>query len=146
MQAIDGNNTTPPLRDQPHNNNPNTMNLRQNQAYGTQPKETSHDSNTDREYEVIPPLAQEIVTNDDSRVQGNQTVTGTQPHQPMSPGQPNEEIEHSRMHPGQEMTEGDEHKDSTGNENVYTLEPKAEDDEDKMAAPYEIPVPTKIKK
>ena len=64
----------------------------------------------------------------------------------MSPGQPNEEIEHSRMHPGQQMTEGGEHKYSTGNENVYTLEPKAEDDEDKVAAPYEIPVPTKKKR
>ena len=149
MQATNGDNTVQAQHNQAHNNKPNTMSLRHNQAYGTQPEKASPDSNTDREYEVIPPLVHEETrlnnteVNDyreTSNVQTSQSTT--QPHQQTSKGQPNEEVEqeHSHMQPEQQLTESGEHKNSTGNENVYhSNEPKAEDEEDK-AAPYEVPI------
>jgi hypothetical protein len=158
MQATNGNTTaTQPSSNQAHdhNNNPNTTCLSQNQAYGAQLEKTSPDLNADREYEVIPPLAHEKTRlnrynteatdyRETPNVQTGEEII--QLHQQTSPRQPIEEVEGSHMQSEQQMTENGEHKDSlTGNENVYhILEPKAEDDEDK-AAPYEVPVPSKMK-
>ena len=151
MQATNGNNTVQTQHIQAHDNKPNTTILRHNQAYGTQPEKTSPDSNTDGEYEVIPPLVHKKTTlnntevidyRETSNVQTSQSTN--QPHQQTSPGQPKEEVEHSHILLGIQLTESGEHKDSTGNENVYhTLEPN-ESEEDK-AAPYEVPVLTTMK-
>ena len=149
MQATNGDNTVQAQHNQAHNNKPNTMSLHHNQAYGTQPEKVSPDSNTDREYEVIPPLVHEKTTLNNMEVNDYRETPNAQtsqripqPHQQISPGQPNEEMEHSHMQPGQQLTASGEPKDSTGNENVYhTNEPKVENEEDE-AAPYEVPVPT----
>ena len=154
MQATNGNNTTiQPSCSQVHNNNPNRMSLRQNQAYGAGPEKTSPDPNTDREYEVIPPLVDgktrlNNAESNDYRETPNVQRREEISHQQTAPRQPQEEEggEGSRMQSGQVMMENSEYKDlQIGNENVYhILEPKAEDDEDNTA-PYEVPVLTKTK-
>ena len=128
------------------------MSLCQNQAYGTQPEKETNDSNTDREYDIIPPLAHEKTTlsktevnndRENSNVQTSQNTT--QPHQQASPGQPREEVEHSHMQLEQPLTGSGEHKDSIDNDGAcHTLEPKAEEEEDK-AEPYEVPITTFMK-
>ena len=131
----------------------NTMSLCRYQAYSTHPKKETSNSNTDREYEVIPPLMHETASlneadvNNDGENSNVQTSQNTiQLHQQASPGQPNEEVEHnSHMQQEQLTTESSEHKDLTGNDNVYhTFKSKAEDNED-QAAPYEVPIPTLMK-
>ena len=128
------------------------MSLHHNQAYGTQPDKETNDSNTDKEYEVIPPLEHEKTTlnitevnndRENSNVQTSQNTT--QPHQQASPEQLQEEVEHSHMQLEQPLTGSGEHKDSIGNNDAcHTLEPKAEEEEDK-AAPYEVPITTLMK-
>ncbi len=156
MQATNSNTTiTQSSSNQAHNNNTKTTCLSQNQAYGAQPEKTSPDLNADRKYEVIPPLAHEKTRlnrynteatdyRETSNVQTGEEIV--QLHQQTSPRQPIEEVEGSHMQSGQQMTENGDYNDSLiGNENVHhILEPKAEDDED-TAAPYEVPVLSKMK-
>ena len=140
------------LHNQAHNNKPNTMSLRQNQAYGRQPERVSPDSNANREYEVTPPLVHEKTRlnnteiGDDRDTFNVQISQGmTQPHQQASPGQPKDEVEGShKQQLGLQVTESGKHKDLTGSVNIdHALEPKAQDENDE-AAPYEIPVPIKM--
>ena len=152
MQATNGNNTTiQPSCSQVHNNNPNTTNLCQNEAYGAEPEKTSPDPNADREYEVIPPLvdgktrlnnAEPNDYRETPNVQRREEIPQhTAPRQP----QEEEEGEGSCMQSGQVTMENGEQKDlQIGSEVYHILEPKAEDDED-SAAPYEVPVLTKTK-
>ena len=154
LQARKGNNAMQPLHNQAYNNMPNMITLRQNQAYGREPERVSPDSRANREYEVIPPLANEKTRlnnyteiGDDRESSNAQISQGmTQPHQQASPEQPSEEVEGNHMRQGPQVInlKSGEHEDMTGKVNIdLILEPKAQDEFDE-AAPYEIPVSTKM--
>ena len=150
MQATDGNNTIQALHNQAYDTQPNTTSLSHNQAYGTQPEEASNNSNTDMEYEVIPPLMHEktMQNNTKDKDDGNDPIvltsqSTTQPHQQVSPGQPGEAVEGSHM---QALTENGDQEGLNDNGNVYHVhEPKAEGEIEDTAIPYEVPVPTLMK-
>ena len=152
IQATNGNNTIQPLHDSANDKQPNTVCLFNNQAYGTQLEEASHNLSTDREYEVILPLMREksrVDNTEDNLKDDGKNISNVQtgqsnilPHRYVSPGQPGEVVECSLT---RNLTENGDQQDLNDNGNIYhTLEPKVGDIEDK-AGPYEVPLATLMK-